>query len=191
MLTTSIYQNIIPLKTNNKAHWQTGLYYYGARYYNPRISTFISVDPLAEVTFEPYSYVGNNPIMFTDPTGMAKDDIVFMGEGGAEIHRIKNDNVNKTFVVDINASSVAIEGFSENGAQGWIEAKMTGTIPRKYDYNVGSASTTGTTYQQYDYLIAAETSYFNQYKNSGVVPTLNGKMMSDAASKVPDLDPNI
>jgi len=48
------------------------MYYYGARYYDPRISIFISVDPLAEKTMEPYSYVGNNPIMFTDPTGMEK-----------------------------------------------------------------------------------------------------------------------
>lgn len=69
MLTTSIYQNIIPLKTNNKAHWQTGLYYYGARYYKPRISTFISVDPLAEHTMTPYQYTYQNPIYFIDPDG--------------------------------------------------------------------------------------------------------------------------
>src|SRR5690554_2783341 len=48
----------------------TGMYYYGARYYDPRISIFISVDPLAEQTMEPYIYCANNPIMFTDPTGM-------------------------------------------------------------------------------------------------------------------------
>ena len=53
----------------------TGMYYYGARYYDPRISIFISVDPLAEETMEPYLYTGNNPIMFTDPTGMSKDGI--------------------------------------------------------------------------------------------------------------------
>jgi len=48
------------------------MYYYGARYYDPRISIFVSVDPLAEQTMEPYLYTGNNPIMFTDPTGMSK-----------------------------------------------------------------------------------------------------------------------
>ena len=48
------------------------MYYYGARYYDPRISIFVSVDPLAEETMEPYLYTGNNPIMFTDPTGQYK-----------------------------------------------------------------------------------------------------------------------
>src|SRR5690554_6701461 len=53
----------------------TGMYYYGARYYDPRISIFVSVDPLAEETMTPYQYVHNNPIMFTDPTGMRADPI--------------------------------------------------------------------------------------------------------------------
>lgn len=37
------------------------------------VQMFISVDPLAERTMTPYQYVHNNPIMFTDPTGMAAD----------------------------------------------------------------------------------------------------------------------
>jgi len=52
------------------------MYYYGARYYDPRISIFVSVDPLAEKTMTPYQYVTNNPIMFTDPTGMEADGII-------------------------------------------------------------------------------------------------------------------
>ncbi|WP_430613532.1 RHS repeat-associated core domain-containing protein [Flavobacterium sp. JP2137] len=34
---------------------------------------WLNVDPLTEQTMEPYSYVGNNPINFTDPTGMSKE----------------------------------------------------------------------------------------------------------------------
>ncbi|WLD25134.1 RHS repeat-associated core domain-containing protein [Flavobacterium dauae] len=43
------------------------MYYYGARYYDPRISIFVSVDPLAEQTMTPYQYVHNNPINLIDP----------------------------------------------------------------------------------------------------------------------------
>ena len=58
------------------------MYYYGARYYDPRLSIFISLDPLAEQTFESYSYVGNNPIRYVDPTGMSKDDWIFYFTNG-------------------------------------------------------------------------------------------------------------
>jgi|SRR5690554_3230190 len=93
------------------------MYYYGARYYDPRISIFVSVDPLAEQTFEPYLYTGNNPIMFTDPTGMSKDGIehdyrlsrkgtltkIWGSANSADYDRIINDkgesvNVPKSFI---------------------------------------------------------------------------------------------
>jgi len=52
----------------------TGMYYYGARYYDPRISIFVSVDPKVHETKTPYQYVSNNPIMRIDPTGMNDHD---------------------------------------------------------------------------------------------------------------------
>ena len=55
---------------------QTGLYYYGARYYDPRISLFISVDPLAEETMTPYQYTYQNPIRFIDPDGRSPLDVI-------------------------------------------------------------------------------------------------------------------
>jgi len=48
------------------------LYYYGARYYDPKISLWLSVDPLAEKYpgVSPFAYTYDNPIRFMDPTGM-------------------------------------------------------------------------------------------------------------------------
>ena len=48
-----------------------GLYYYRARYYDPRIGRFISEDPihfLGGINF--YRYVGDNPASYTDPLGL-------------------------------------------------------------------------------------------------------------------------
>ncbi|SMO84164.1 RHS repeat-associated core domain-containing protein [Chryseobacterium rhizoplanae] len=67
---TGVYDN--PYKFNAKElDRETGLYYYGARYYNPRASIWYSVDPLAEKypNWSPYAYCGNNPINYIDPDG--------------------------------------------------------------------------------------------------------------------------
>ncbi len=50
---------------------ETGLYYYGARYYDPKISMFYGVDPLAErfPSMSSFSYAANNPIRLIDING--------------------------------------------------------------------------------------------------------------------------
>ncbi len=66
---------------------ETGLYYYGARYLDPKYSRWISADPAMNtgeyfsnpdvgmggiynhVNFNLYHYAGNNPINYTDPDG--------------------------------------------------------------------------------------------------------------------------
>lgn len=54
---------------------ETGFYYYGARYYNPRLSVWYGVDPLASdyPDVSPFVYSFDNPVKYTDPTGMAPD----------------------------------------------------------------------------------------------------------------------
>jgi RHS repeat-associated protein len=51
---------------------ESGLYYYGARYYMPWQCRFVSVDPLAgEYPFyTPYQYAGNQPIIAIDLDGL-------------------------------------------------------------------------------------------------------------------------
>ena len=68
---TGYYENVY--KFNGKElDTETGYYYYGARYYNPRISQFYATDPLAEKypNFSPYTYTADNPVMLVDPKGM-------------------------------------------------------------------------------------------------------------------------
>jgi RHS repeat-associated protein len=53
---------------------ESGLYYYGARYYAPWLCRFVSVDPLAGYYpfYTPFQYAGNQPINFIDLDGKEK-----------------------------------------------------------------------------------------------------------------------
>ncbi|MBK8642563.1 MAG: RHS repeat-associated core domain-containing protein [Saprospiraceae bacterium] len=56
--------------TGKEVDEETGLYYFGARYYDPRISLWYGVDPLAAKYFEYGAYVYDNyPIKYIDPDG--------------------------------------------------------------------------------------------------------------------------
>lgn len=54
----------------------TGLYYYGSRYYDPELARFVQADPVVpgsittnSQALNRYTYSFNNPLIFTDPTG--------------------------------------------------------------------------------------------------------------------------
>ena len=62
----------MPYKFNGKElDQETGLYYYGARYMNPRTSLWYGVDPLAEKypNIGGYVYCTSNPVTLIDPDG--------------------------------------------------------------------------------------------------------------------------
>ena len=66
-----------PYKFNGKElDKETGLYYYGARYYDPRTSLWLSVDPLVEKYpgLSPYNYCLGNPVRYIDPDGRGPID---------------------------------------------------------------------------------------------------------------------
>ncbi len=91
-----------PWKYNGKEEQDElglGWYDYGARFYDPTICRWLSIDPLASkfTSLSPYNYVYNNPTRFVDTGGAAPD------LGHPDINKIVNA-VGKTqgFVVNFD-----------------------------------------------------------------------------------------
>jgi len=67
--------------TSQKLDDETGLYFYGARYYAPLLGTFIQADMVIASLTNPqhlnrYAYCVNNPLKHTDPNGKSEDNVV-------------------------------------------------------------------------------------------------------------------
>ena len=63
----------------------TGLYYLRARYYDPATGQFLTRDPIASITQEPYAYVGGNPLNVGDLTGLGCgwNPVCYVSEGAS------------------------------------------------------------------------------------------------------------
>ena len=97
----------IPFRFTSKEYdEETGLYYYGARYYEPRLSRWMSADPAGWELINPmdedgepragysvieaanwYAYTSNNPVKYVDPTGMWE---IYRGQSWADTRRAAN-----------------------------------------------------------------------------------------------------
>lgn len=73
--------------TSQELDSKTGLYYYGARCYDPLLGRFTTADPIVPDPTNPqslnrYSYVLNNPLKYIDPTGLKPG---FSANGGSDL----------------------------------------------------------------------------------------------------------
>jgi len=59
---------------------ETGLSYFGSRYYSSDLSVWLSVDPMSDKypSLSPYTYCADNPVKLVDPNG---EDYVVVVEG--------------------------------------------------------------------------------------------------------------
>jgi RHS repeat-associated protein len=84
------------------------LYDFNVRYYDPEIGRFYSIDPLWYPAESPYSYCYNNPVNYTDPTGMDMSK-----EEEAYLEKLKQDI--QRFFEESKVTSISWNGFGHSG----------------------------------------------------------------------------
>jgi len=113
---------------------ETGLHYYGARYYDSRTSVWLSVDPLAErfPNISSYVYAADNPIKYVDPDGKCPI-IAWIIKAGANAGADMLAQATMSYLFDSNVNSwdqafdnVNWYQVGRSGAEGLIPWKTPG-----------------------------------------------------------------
>ena len=129
----------IPFRfTSKELDEETGLYYYGARYYEPTISRWMSADPAGFELVNPenneqliisgsnwYSYTENNPVKYNDPRGGVPVLVISAVFGGLAGGAIGAASGVASAVIQGNTSNREIIGGAVGGA---ISGAVTGAL---------------------------------------------------------------
>lgn len=122
---------------------ETGLYYYGARYYDPRISIWLSPDPLAEKYpgLSPYCFTNNNPLNYVDITGEEPTE-----EEAARMSAFVYGDIHVQLTGGWSKSNKNIDGLIlehsvENGGSGFKSMLFERKVNGKTEYTYALAGT--------------------------------------------------
>lgn len=134
---------------------ETGLDYFGARYMSGAQGRFTSPDPLLSSahTLSPqswnrYSYALNNPLRFTDPTGMyicngSKDECKAFESSLKDVERARNSF--KKGSTEYNALNGSLQAYGKKGVDNGVTVQFGATKSGGAgDTNIGIAVAAGT-----------------------------------------------
>jgi len=102
--------------TGKERDTETGYDYFGARYYDSRISVWLSPDPLFEkhLQWSPYNYVLRNPFVLIDPDGR---QLYIIGKNNTEIFELWDKDYltfnSKNGLVSVK-ENISLNDLSEN-----------------------------------------------------------------------------
>ena len=144
MLNGALEEN--PKFTGQTHDIDTDLYYYNARYYDPTLGRFLQADSLIANVFQPqtinpYAYVLNNPLKYTDPTGHEP----FGGDENLNLNGNSSENEREITVVisqgvDGVARDVTIIGGDVNNPKVKEALRENGLDPDNLPSSDGDAS---------------------------------------------------
>ena len=85
---------------------ETGLSYFGSRYYSSDLSVWLSVDPMSDkyASTSPYAYCRNNPIRLVDPNGMFDNEAKATRLRNRAARKYGDDRVSDVFNNTIDGS---------------------------------------------------------------------------------------
>ena len=125
--------------TGKELDKETGLYYFGVRYYDARMSRWISTDPalLLYVSGKPnggvfnpvnidlYRYAQNRPILFIDPNGMWEDKSITVAYDKKGVERQANINMGTVTEGDTLVKLAEMQLKNETGGNKFTGADVT------------------------------------------------------------------
>lgn len=126
--------------TGKERDTESGLDYFSARYYGSTMGRFMSPDPLGGHTEDPqtlnrYAYARNNPLLYTDPTGLDSYLQCTAAKDGSNASTCQSQTVG--YDKNGNAQTATVQGVTKDGkftatligndASGNLVDKTTGT----------------------------------------------------------------
>ncbi|HEX3047778.1 MAG TPA: RHS repeat-associated core domain-containing protein [Bacillota bacterium] len=139
--------------TGKKISQDTGLVYFGARFYDPEVGRFITQDPVKD-GLNWYAYCNDNPVMYVDLTGLVSSKFDIGGPADYE-----HDFTDTILTTDGNGTVTSITTYPSEKGSNHPEGKTTVTDTIHYDTTTGEPQKEVRTYKDNNNNITREITY--------------------------------